>query len=365
MKLFGLCLLVIAACIVLIVLILLVIVLIASSKGLPELVDEQNHSFTNSISKKEFIEINGIKQGIFLRGESLDNPVLLFLHGGPGSPELPMALAEETSQRIESEFIVCYWDQRGAGMSYGKVNPDTMTLEQMIKDTIAVTNYLLARFNQTKIYLMGHSWGSYLGVKTIEQYPNAYYAYLGIGQIAHQRQSERLGYLYLLEHAKKINDKKAVNKLLEVDVNSPSFPESTYTYGIRSSLMNKYGVGIYHKDAFMTWIIKTIFLCPAYTVREKIHYMQGMLFSGNHLFHYVLEDNLLEHSTTFDLPIYILQGKYDYQVSYQLAQEYYNAIHAPSKEFYTFDESAHSPIWEEPDKFMTAMREIKKQVDLN
>lgn len=137
------------------------------------------------MDEKIFIEINGARQGMFIKSENTENPVLLFLHGGAGSPEV--AFTQKYPTGLEKLFTVCWWEQRGAGISYRhKITPQEMTLEQMISDTITVTNYLRNRFSKNKIYIMGHSWGSLLGVLTVKQQPELFHAYIGIGQVAQQ-----------------------------------------------------------------------------------------------------------------------------------------------------------------------------------
>ena len=155
------------------------IVLAVNSPGkLEPLKDSTGKEIIGSLAEKEFIEIGGIQQGFFIRSENPENPVILFLHGGPGSPELPMLIPYEVSERLEKYFTVCYWEQRGAGISFcNAIDPTTMTITQMVEDTRQMTEYLQRRFNQDKIYLIGHSWGSYLGVKTIEKYPELFRIY--------------------------------------------------------------------------------------------------------------------------------------------------------------------------------------------
>ena len=179
--------------------------LINSPGKLAPLKDEKGNAIQGSVSEKVWVEINGIEQGMFIRGENPENPVILYLHGGPGTPLLQFISYLEKNERLEKYFTICYWDQRGSGMTYNKsTDPSTMTVEQMVEDTREVTEYLKERFGQKKIYLIGHSWGSYLGVKTIEKYPENYLAYIGIGQVTNQTESERLAYNYMLSHAKEI-----------------------------------------------------------------------------------------------------------------------------------------------------------------
>lgn len=340
-------------------LVVLLLTIISPGK-LEPLKDKTGKPIHHSISEKVKLEIGGVEQQAFILGEKKENPVLLFLHGGPGSPELPLVFTNDGDRRLEEEFIVCYWDQRGSGMSRAGIPVETMTLEQLIADTHEITQYLKKRFNQEKIYIIGHSWGSFLGIKVVNKYPDDYFAYIGMGQLSDQRLSEQLAFHYMWEHAHKIKDKKAIKALSNYDSTSNRFPELPYIMSIRSSLMNKYGIGITHTHVSMKKVMKQIFFFKGYTLIDKINYMRGSLFSLKTLFHYTLKDDLAKTTTAFELPIYIIHGKFDYQVSYELAKSYAEKILAPKKKFFTFEESAHSPIIEEREKFIETMKVIKQ-----
>ena len=160
-----------------------------------------------------------------------------------------------------------------------------MTTEQMVEDTRQMTEYLQRRFNQEKIYLTGHSWGSYLGVKTIEKYPENYIAFIGIGQVTNQIESEKLAYDYMLQHAMEINDESAVKNLKKFDKNAADFPTNDYIMTVRMSLMNKYGIGFAHEKTISTIdMMKIILFFKGYTLSEKINYLRGMMFSQKTLF---------------------------------------------------------------------------------
>ena len=318
--------------IIAVLLAMFVLLAVKSPGKLDSLKDANGNVIVGSLAEKNFIEIGGIEQGFFIRSENPENPVILFLHGGPGSPELPVLVPYEVSERLEKYFTVCYWDQRGAGMSFSNaIDSTTMTVAQMVEDTRQMTEYLQHRFNQEKIYLIGHSWGSYLGVKTIEKYPENYIAYIGIGQVSNQVESEKLAYDYMLQHATEINDEAAVKNLQKFDKNAPDFPKNLdYMMTVRSSLMNEYGIGFAHEKIIsMADMAKLILSFKGYTLSEKINYLKGMNFSQTTLWNSVVEDNLFESSTTFQVPVYITQGKYDYQVSYTLAREWFDKIEAP------------------------------------
>lgn len=339
--------------IVLIIILLVVFLLIISPGKVKTLTDSNGNTYEKGLNEKINLNIGGVEQGMFIFSRDISNPVILFLHGGPGSPEYCLFdNIIEDQYRLDNHFTVCYWDQRGSGMSYKNVDQNTLTMENMITDTIEVTNFLRERFGQEKIILMGHSWGSYLGLKTIEQAPQLYSSYFGIGQISNQRESEALAYDYMATHAEEIGDTKALEKLKKYDRNSESFPTNDYIKSVRSELMNKYGIGIMHDNFSMTTIAKELIFFKGYTLTEKINFMRGNLGSLDKLFDNVIKDNLFTSSTEFEIPIYVLQGKYDYQVSHDLAKKYLEEISAPKKEFVTFEISAHSPIAEEPEKFL-------------
>lgn len=360
----------------LIMVICILIVKFKSSGNLPPLKDQSKQEIEGSISEKIWIEVNGLQQGMFIRSENPRNPVLLYVHGGPGTPMLQFISYLEKIKKtiaLEKYFTVCYWDQRGSGMSYSrKTDASSMTIETMVKDTHEVTEYLKKRFKQNKIYLLGHSWGSYLGVKTIEQYPEDYFAYIGVGQISNQKMSERLAYYYMMDHAKKIADEETIATLKNFDPEESLFPfikekghQLDYLMA-RSNTLIKYGIGHLHDGlpeglTFKSMVIKSLFSFKGYTISEKVKWFLGADFSMVHLFPVLLNDNLFVSSLTFDIPFYIVQGAYDYQVSQDLAQEYLGALDAPHKEFILFENSAHSPNLEEPERFNLIMQEIDAQ----
>ena len=344
-----------------IVVICFIVLAVCSPGKLEPLKDADGNEIAGALAEKTFVEIGGVRQGMFIRSENPQNPVILYLHGGPGSPELPMILPYEKEERLEKYFTVCYWDQRGAGMSFdGPLAPADVAVERFVEDAREVTDYLRERFGVDKIYLMGHSWGSYLGVKTIQKYPERYAAYIGIGQVTYQKESERIAYDYMLARATEIGDTKALGKLSRFDRQAANFPTMEYFLSAaRTPLMNEYHIGVTHAPISTADIAKDIlFSFGGYTVGEKIKYVRGMGFSLNEVFPQVLADNLFHSARKFEIPVYVMHGKWDYQVSQTLSERWLGEIEAPAKEFFTFDESAHSPNMEEPEKFVRIVREV-------
>lgn len=347
--------------ILLVCILILVGVLLLISPGKPKpFLDNNGKVIVGSISEKIYVKINGVEQGMFIEGKNKNNPVLLFLHGGPGMPEYN--LFEKYCPELENSFTVCYWEQRGSGLSYNDdTSPSSETTEQLISDTLSVTNYLRNRFGQQKIYLMGHSWGTYLGIQAAARAPQLYKAYIGVGQILEQRKSEIQAYNYMLEQYKATGDESVVKKLEAYPITTSD--TALYTYmksSLRDEAMHKLGIGTMHDmNSVITGIFFPVMESRAYTLGEKINIWRGKAFLNNStdLLKQMISTDLTVKVPKLDIPTYFFSGIYDYTVSHTLAESYFEKLQAPTKGFYLFKDSAHSPMFEEPKKFMRIMQE--------
>ena len=183
---------------VFLLLILFIFITIEGTGNSKPFLSPNGKKIPGSIAEVVTMNINGLNQKMIIRGRDSTKPVLLYLHGGPGDPEFPFVL--KFNPEIENLFVVCYWDQRGAGLSYSKnIPPETMTLSQFVDDAGKVSEYLIHRFNREKIYLLGHSWGSMLGSFAANKFPGYYYALISVGQVADQKRSERISYNFVLK----------------------------------------------------------------------------------------------------------------------------------------------------------------------
>lgn len=348
-------------CVILVCALILMILLLIWSPGKPQpYLNANGAPLAGSISEKTYIEINGIRQGVFIRGKNKNNPVVLFLHGGPGMPEY--FLAEKYLSGLEDHFTVCYWEQRGSGLSYQPgMSSDTVTLKQSIDDAIAVTNYLRKRFGQNKIYLMAHSYGTFLGIQAVARASQFYCAYIGIGQISHQYQSEKEAYQYMLNYYKMHGNSSMVKKLESYQIlNSGTAMNAYLDSSLRDDAMHQAGIGTMHNmHSVITGIFLPVMQCHAYTIGEKINIWRGKAFSQNstELKRMVLSTDLTSKVTELNLPVYFISGKYDLTVSYSLAKSYFDKLKAPVKGFYTFEHSAHSPLFEESNRFLQIMEQ--------
>lgn len=307
------------------------------------------------LSEKTRVDINGVKQGMFIKSRDVNHPVLLFLHGGPGMPEY--FLTQQYPTGLEEDFTVVWWDRRGAGLSYRPDIPrETMTVEQSIADTLAVTNYLRQRFGQERIYLLAHSGGSFIGIQAAARVPELYDAYLGMGQMAHQIQSEKLAYDYMLQQFKANGNTRMVRKLEKAPV-TLTVPLPPAYAAVRDEAMHTLGVGTTRDmKSVVTGIFLPSWRFREYTLREKINLWRGKLFSHAILWDEMIATDLTRQVTRLDLPVYFFHGRYDYTCSYDLAKAYFEMLAAPLKGFYTFEQSAHSPCFEEPEKMRQILR---------
>jgi pimeloyl-ACP methyl ester carboxylesterase len=328
---------------------ILVGVLLAYSPGKPApFVDENGRALAGSISEKIRVKINGVEQGMFIKSKDTAHPVLLYLHGG--MPDYFLTRKYPTG--LEDFFTVVWWEQRGSGISCSaEIPPETISLEQMISDTKEVTNYLRKRFGREKIFIMGHSGGTFIGIQVAAQAPELYYAYIGMAQMSYQLKSEILAYEYMLRQFKETCNTKMIRKLEAAPVTSTKGTPHAYL-AFRDQAMHSLGIGTTHDmHSVITGIFLPSLTSREYTLVEKVNMWRGKARSGvSPLWGKMLTTDLSEQVPKLEIPVYFFQGIYDYTVSYILAKEYFEKLQAPVKGFYTFKQSAHSPLFEEPEK---------------
>ncbi|MCL2152316.1 MAG: alpha/beta hydrolase [Oscillospiraceae bacterium] len=318
--------------------------------------DDSGKALPGSISEIIHMEIGNVEQGMIIKGKDVNNPVLLFLHGGPGNPQYVIF----SDIGLEDYFTVCWWDQHGSGMSYSsKRDCESVTLEQMVSDTVEVTNYLRQRFGKEKIYLMGQSFGSFLGINTVDRHPELYEAYIGINQVTNQLESEKLGYESMMYIAQASGDKESIQKLDKYQLDGADTITNDYL-ALRSSIMLKQGTGTFHNNSttVFQYAIMPLLKAREYTLSDKYGFIAGSLFMLNSPVNKAqFTTNVMETIPKIDIPVYILHGVYDRQASYELSQRYIEILKAPKKEFYAFESSAHGAHMEEPERVIEIIRE--------
>lgn len=332
-------------------LVLTCIALVYSPGKIEQYLDDTGKPIPGSIAEKALIKIGAVMQGMFIRSKNINNPVLLYVHGGPAFPNY--FLIDKFKPRLEDFFTVCYWEQRGGGLSYtSEVTLESMNFNQLAADAIEVTNYLRKRFGKEKIYIMAHSGGTPVALLAVQKEPKLFDAYIGMGQIANQAASERMAYKYMLDKFTADGNQKSVNELkkypvLDADSNIIPF----YKSSVRDQYMHELGIGTMHKMKSVFWdIFIPVWTCKAYTLKEKINIWKSKFsfLPKTNLINEMLETDFASEVPTLEIPVYFFSGKFDMTVNIDLSKAYLNKLNAPSKGFYTFNSSAHSPLFEEP-----------------
>jgi len=341
---------------ILLIIVTPVIMLVVVSRGKPVSCNGAGSNY--EIYEKTFVSIGGIRQGMFIRGKDEDNPVLLFVHGGPSFSEY--FLVEKYPTGLEDHFTVCYWDQRGGGLSCSpEVTKESLTLEQLASDMIEVTNYLRERFKKEKIYLMAHSGGTAFALRAAAANPQLFHSYIGMAQIARQAESEKLAYKYMADRYASSGKTKMVRQFSEFPVlEDDSFLLPFFNSTLRDRSMHELGIGtMRNMNSVMTGVFYPVWTCRAYTVRVKINIWRSKFSFVNKsgLRAEVLDLNMAEEVPALEVPVYFFSGRHDMTVNRDISLEYFNKLECTAKGFYTFEKSAHSPMFEEPERFLEIM----------
>ena len=282
-------------------------VLLVNSPGKPQpFLDENGKPLAGSISEKVFVNINGVEQGMFIKGRDVTKPVLLYLHGG--MPDY--FLTKKYPTGLEDIFTVVWWEQRGSGISYSdSIPPETMNLEQMISDTLELTNYLRDRFHQDKIYLMGHSGGTFIGIQAAARAPELYHAYIGVAQMSDQLMSEKLAYDYMLEQFKENGNTKMARALEAAPVTLTGGVPDAYR-AVRDTAMHSLGVGTTHDmNSVITGIFLPSWMSRDYTLMEKVNMWRGKSRAGiSVLGDTMFSTDLSKVVPKLDIPVYFFEG---------------------------------------------------------
>jgi pimeloyl-ACP methyl ester carboxylesterase len=299
----------------------------------------------NVIDSVEKVVIGGIEQFISIRSENTNNPIILFLHGGPGTAQI--AFSRKSQKELEKNFTVVNWDQRGAGRSYSaKLKKEDLNIERFVLDTEELTISLLERFNKKKIFLVGHSWGSIIGLKFSSRRPDLIKSYIGIGQVVDMKRGEELSYKFTLDEAVRRNNKKAVKELKAIG--EPPYRKVS-DGGIQRKWLSKFN-GATYKGTLLGVIFKNISLKDI-KLLSIIKFIKGSILSLNCLEDEMNKINFLKELPKLNVPVYFCCGRRDYTVPSELVEEYCEKLNAPYKEILWFEKSGHTPNFEEVDKF--------------
>ncbi|OAB41576.1 alpha/beta hydrolase [Paenibacillus macquariensis subsp. defensor] len=298
----------------------------------------------HSISTLEQVQINGTGQEVMIRGMDTRNPIVIFVHGGPGSPEIPYV--SEYNDLLEKNFTIVHYDQRGSGKSYHFFEDySNLSGGLLVDDLLLLTDYVREKFGQDKVLLVGHSYGTYIGIQAAAKAPDKFVGYIGIGQVSDLVKSELDGLEYSLGQAKaagNIEDGERLEKLRgSIERGETVTPRDLVgKYGGASRLFDDnhgylLGFPIHHE----------------YNLLDVLRYYKGNIVSQELLMPEILDNNITSIVDRLTIPSYFVMGKYDYMTSANVAREYFDKLEAPVKEFVLFEKSAHYPQFEEEEKF--------------
>ncbi len=312
----------------------------------------------NSIAELDQVELGGLQQWILMRGVDQSNPVLLWLHGGPGAAQMP--LAHHLDSQLEKEFVVVHWDQRGAGKSnHSRFDEGTMTFDQFFSDTHELIEYLKNHFDQDKIYLLGHSWGTMLGIEYARKHPENLYAYISVSQVVDNHRAYGISHNWLKSEIETKGSRSDKNRLQELG--EPPYTDHSSHVKL-AGLVGDYGGNF---DISMSRMARIAFRSPEYNLRDYYRWLNGANRGSGPMWDEVFAHHIdyMTKAPVLEVPVWFLIGDKDKNTPRQLIEEYYDLIKAPRKELVIFDSSAHTPFLAEPEKFNREIINIKTSLN--
>jgi pimeloyl-ACP methyl ester carboxylesterase len=294
------------------------------------------------IDEAAFVPINGIEQWVTIKGKRCGNPAVLFIHGGPGNPLSPYA--DKLFGAWEQDFTLVQWDQRGAGMTYGRKPPPEetpLTMEQMTADGLAVAEHVTRHLGRPKLLLWGSSWGSMLGMHMVHARPALFAAYVGSAQVVDYRQTEAAAYAGLLALARKAGDADSIGKLEALGAPPWTNPRN---FGVMRRVVRKYEALATDAPPKAWWAPAPQYATPqaqaGYTAGEDYSFIHFVGWRGDGMFS---RFDLYRMGTRFAVPMYFVHGEEDLLGPIGIARRYFDAISAPSKTFVAVPRTGHDP----------------------
>lgn len=306
-----------------------------------------------SVAELTTVAIGGHDQTMMIRGRSIGNPVILYLTGGPGGTDMGAIRSDVT---LEQDFTLVVWDQRGAGKSYTALDPtDTFTLDQLVADTIEVTNYLRNRFDQEKIYLVGQSWGSTLGVLAAQQHPELYHAFVGVGQMVSQRETDIMFWEDTMAWAEATGNSGLVETLRR---NGPPPYENLTHYDPFIATEHDWNP---YPEFDKNNEMPAILFVPEYSWMDRINAFRGFLDTAGTLYPQLQGIDFRQEVPALDVPVYMVLGEHEARGRAVLANEWFEMLDAPSKEAFVFEGSGHRAHFDRPGEFAEVMSQVLEQ----
>ncbi|MFM9263593.1 alpha/beta fold hydrolase [Tychonema sp. BBK16] len=317
----------------------------------PPILDVNSKPIPNSIAVLEKVKLGGSEEWISIRGKDSRNPVLLFLAGGPGGSQL--VPARRALAGLEDRFVVVNWEQPGAGKSFDAVDRSKLTPDRYITDTRELVLNLRQRFGKEKVYLLGESWGSALGIMVVQRYPELFHAFIGTAQMVAFLENDRICYDFALRLAAERGDTKQVEKLKQQGPppyygNDVFWKSATYLADLNNYMNQNPAIA----GGFNT--LEDL-AGSEYGLYDKVNVVRGVLDTFGVVYQQLWDVDFRQQATRLEVPIYFLIGRHDVNASPKLTEEYFNLLTAPHKELIWFEHSGHDPWMNESAKFVDVM----------
>jgi len=334
-------------------------VLVALPGSTPPVAGADGQPVPGSIAELTTVELGGQEQAISVRAADPDNPVLLYLSGGPGQSDI--AFARALLQPFEHDFVVVVWDQRGSGKSYAALDPtSTYTLEALVADTIELTDHLRARFAEDKIYLLGESWGSTLGVLAVHERPDLFHAYIGSGQMVSQRVTDQMIWRDLLAYADRSGNGELYDEVLTLG--EPPYRDTPWA---NSLILGYYGLletpysppAAYIARGEASGVGQFGLFGTEYSFVENANLIRGLVDMFSLVYPQLQEIDFRTDVPELGVPVYMLDGENELRGRRELAHEWFAQLTAPYKESITYENAGHAVAFEQADAFLRLMND--------
>jgi pimeloyl-ACP methyl ester carboxylesterase len=303
-----------------------------------------------AVATLERVTLGGAEQTLLLRGHDRTKPVLLFVHGGPGFGQLP--IAARYSDQLERHFVVVHWDQRGAGASCAGTDFAALTRERIVADALELSERLAHRFGGEKLFLLGHSWGSVVGALAVQRRPELFHAYVGLGQVVNGRRNEELSYRFVVEEAERREDAEALAELGRVH---PPYPTSQ-ELGVQRRWLAAYRGSIYATER-MRELLPAALLGREYTLATRLRFFSCFERSLERLWGGLDAFDTITQIPRLEVPVYLFSGRHDWNTPFPLVEEWAAALEAPHVEIVWFEGAGHVPQIEVPEEFQRRLIE--------
>ena len=312
-----------------------------------------------SISSLLPMKLGGVTQWATIRAHDTDNPLLLYVHGGPGMSD--MGAIRQFIPELEEHFVVVHWSQRGAGKSYShELSAECMTVEQFVVDLKELIQYLLQRFGKQKLFLVGQSWGTALCMRLVKQHPELVYAYVGVNQVVDREKEELRSYHAALNLAHERSNRKAVAQLESIGE-----PKGGVFATLEGTLVHKGWIRamgmITYDPKVATKFAKAMVLNPELTPGDILSLFRHLRWNMELLWYDFCQMNLFQEIRAVKVPVYFIAGKHDSITSPDLERQYLDLLETPRKEYFLFERAGHMACYEEPQRFLEVMLQVKKE----